>query len=179
MCYHHFVTISMCVSSFVRGQAGWPGSDQFRIAHVTGAAGPLPGSGGGAVRSSWGLYVSSTGLPCPLRRHPLAVFIFVGDFPTHQAGMTEVYLRVSRAGMAGFSCSRYFFAQTPKGFEDISKPKGEQRMKYRAVWKPGGRPRRGMGSMKPGRRQLQALKPRGAVFGKGAKHFDASGIQAA
>ena len=52
-------------------------------------------------------------------------------------------------------------------------------MKYRAVWKPGGRPRRGMGSMKPGRRQLQAHKPRGAVFGKGVKNFDASGTQAA
>ena len=52
-------------------------------------------------------------------------------------------------------------------------------MKYRAVWKPGGHPRRGMGSMKPGRRQHQALKPRGAVFVKGVKNFGASGVQAA
>lgn len=52
-------------------------------------------------------------------------------------------------------------------------------MKYRTVWKPGGRPREGMGSMKPDRRQFQALKPRGAVFGKGVKNFGANGIQAA
>lgn len=39
-------------------------------------------------------------------------------------------------------------------------------MKYRTVWKPGGNPRRGMGSMKPGRRQLQAVKPRGAIIMK-------------
>ena len=93
--------------------------------------------------------------------------------------MTEAYLRVDRDGIAGFSCSRCFCAQTPEGFEDISKLKGEQRMKYRAVWKPGGRPRRGMGSMKPSRKQLQALKPRGAVFRKGVKALDASGTQAA
>ena len=42
-------------------------------------------------------------------------------------------------------------------------------MKYRAVWKPGGRPRGGMGSMKPGHRQVQAMKPRGAVLEKGVK----------
>ncbi len=41
-------------------------------------------------------------------------------------------------------------------------------MKYRAVWKPVGRSRGGMGSMKPGRRQLQAVKPRGNVPGKEA-----------
>lgn len=41
-------------------------------------------------------------------------------------------------------------------------------MKYHAVWKPGGRSRGGMGSMKPGRRQLQALKPRGTVPGREA-----------
>ena len=52
-------------------------------------------------------------------------------------------------------------------------------MKYRAVWKPGGRPRRGMGSMKPGRRQMQALKPRGFIPKKGVKNFGASGMQAA
>ena len=39
-------------------------------------------------------------------------------------------------------------------------------MKYRTVWKPGGNPRRGMGSMKPGRRQVQAFKPRGAIIVK-------------
>ena len=52
-------------------------------------------------------------------------------------------------------------------------------MKYRTVWKPGGRPRRGMGSMKPGHRQLQARKPKGTVPGKGGKTLDASGVQAA
>ena len=41
-------------------------------------------------------------------------------------------------------------------------------MKYHAVWKPGGRPRSGMGSMKPRRRQLQALKPRGTIPVEGA-----------
>ncbi len=43
-------------------------------------------------------------------------------------------------------------------------------MKYRAVWKPGGRPRRGMGSMKSGRRQLQARKPKGVIPGKGVEN---------
>ena len=52
-------------------------------------------------------------------------------------------------------------------------------MKYRAVWKPGGRPRRGMGSMKSGRRQLQAIKPRGFIPQKGVKNLGASGMQAA
>lgn len=52
-------------------------------------------------------------------------------------------------------------------------------MKYHAVWKPGGRPRRGMGSMKSSRRKLQALKPRGAIPGKGVKPFGANGVQAA
>lgn len=45
-------------------------------------------------------------------------------------------------------------------------------MKYHAVWKPGGRSRGGMGSMKPGRRQLQALKPRGTVPRKEANLLD-------
>lgn len=44
-------------------------------------------------------------------------------------------------------------------------------MKYHKIWKPGGRPRRGMGSMKPGRRQLQALKPRGTVLCKGVENL--------
>ena len=52
-------------------------------------------------------------------------------------------------------------------------------MKHRAVWKPGGRPRRGIGSMKSGRRQLQALKPRGFIPKKGVKNFDTSRMQAA
>ena len=52
-------------------------------------------------------------------------------------------------------------------------------MKYRAVWKLGGRPRRGMGSMKPGRRQFQAMKPRGFIPPKGVKSLGASGMQAA
>ena len=52
-------------------------------------------------------------------------------------------------------------------------------MKYRAVWKPGGRPRRGMGSMKPGRRQLQALKPRGTISGKGVENLGGANKKAA
>ena len=52
-------------------------------------------------------------------------------------------------------------------------------MRYRAVWKPGGRPRRGMGSMKSGRRQMQALKPKGAIPGKGVYNLGAGGVQAA
>ncbi len=43
-------------------------------------------------------------------------------------------------------------------------------MKYRTVWKPGGRPRRGMGSMKARRRQLQAIKPKGSIPGKGVEN---------
>lgn len=52
-------------------------------------------------------------------------------------------------------------------------------MKYHAVWKPGGRPRRGMGSMKSKRRQTQALKPRGTIPGKGVRSFGANGVQTA
>lgn len=45
-------------------------------------------------------------------------------------------------------------------------------MKYHAVWKPVGRSRGGMGSMKPGGRQLQAVKHRGTVPGKEANPLD-------
>lgn len=45
-------------------------------------------------------------------------------------------------------------------------------MKYRTVWKPGGRPRRSMGSMKRQKRKLQALKPRGTVPEKGVRPCD-------
>ena len=74
--------------------------------------------------------------------------------------------------MPGSSCSRFFVAQTPKGFEDISKDERSENMKYHAVWKPGGHARRSMGSMKPGRRQLQVLKPRGTIPGKEAEHLE-------
>ena len=60
----------------------------------------------------------------------MAVFILIGDFPTHRARMTEVYLRISQAGIASISCSRFFLAQTPEGFEDISK--NERRADYEA-----------------------------------------------
>lgn len=73
----------------------------------------------------------------------------------------------------------FLFAQTLKGFEDISKNERRPDMKYHAVWKPGGRPRRGMGSMKPGRRQLQALKPRGTIPGKGAESHGGTAREAA
>ena len=52
-------------------------------------------------------------------------------------------------------------------------------MKYHAVWKPGGRPRRGMGSMKPGRRQFLALKPRGIIPGKGVESYAGTGKKTA
>ena len=52
-------------------------------------------------------------------------------------------------------------------------------MKYHAVWKPGGRSRGGMGSMKPGRRQLQALKPRGTILGEGVEHLERRAKKAA
>ena len=73
----------------------------------------------------------------------------------------------------------FFSAQMPRGFEDISKDERSENMKYHAVWKPGGRTRRGMGSMKSGRRQFQALKPRGTIPGKGAKHLEQSTKKAA
>lgn len=37
--------------------------------------------------------------------------------------------------------SRYFFAQMPKGFEDIFFEKGGNQMKTRKKWRPGGRQR--------------------------------------
>lgn len=52
-------------------------------------------------------------------------------------------------------------------------------MKYRAVWKPGGHPRRGMGSMKASQRKLQALKPRGTIPGKGVENLGAASKKAA
>lgn len=52
-------------------------------------------------------------------------------------------------------------------------------MKYHAVWKPGGNPRRGMGSMKAGRRQMQARKPYGAIPGKGVENVGHTGKKAA
>ena len=62
---------------------------------------------------------------------------------------------------------------------DRSKSERSENMKYHAVCKPGGRPRRGMGSMKPGRRQLQALKPRGFIPGKGVENCGRAGQKAA
>lgn len=73
----------------------------------------------------------------------------------------------------------FLFAQTPKGFEDISKKERRSDMKYHAVWKPGGRPRNGMGSMKPDRRQLQAIKSRGTIPGKGAGNHGGAAEKAA
>lgn len=52
-------------------------------------------------------------------------------------------------------------------------------MKYRTVWKPGGNPRRGMGSMKPRRRQAQALKPKGTIIMKEVANFGAEWKKAA
>ena len=42
-------------------------------------------------------------------------------------------------------------------------------MKYRAVWKPGGRPRRDVGSMKVNRKKLQILEARGTISEKGVE----------
>lgn len=52
-------------------------------------------------------------------------------------------------------------------------------MKFRKIWKPGGRSRHGMGSMKPGRRQLQALKPRGTILCKGVENLGSAKKKAA
>lgn len=52
-------------------------------------------------------------------------------------------------------------------------------MKYHAVWKPRGHPRRGMASMKSKRRQAQALKPRGAVLMKEVETLGANQKKAA
>ncbi len=52
-------------------------------------------------------------------------------------------------------------------------------MKYHAVWKPGGRPRRGMGSRKPGGRQLQALKPKRTIPRKGVASHGGAAAKAA
>lgn len=106
-----------------------------------------------------------------LRRHPLAILFSIRGrhSPARKAGMTGVHLWMSQAGNAGIQLFPLFlFAQTPRGFEDKSKNERRSDMKYHAVWKPGGRPRSGMGSMKPRRRQLQALKPRGTIPGEGA-----------
>ena len=73
----------------------------------------------------------------------------------------------------------FCFAQMPKGFEDISKDERSENMKYHAVWKPGGRSRGGMGSMKLGRRQLQALKLRGTILGEGVGHLERRAKKAA
>ena len=167
---------------FLRGQAGTIGLGAIRFALHTlqEPLAPSQDADGGAVQHPWSVYASSTGLPYPFGRYPLAVFIFIGDFPTHQARMTEVYLRVGQAGTASFSRSRFFCCpKCRKALRIYQKSKGEQTMQYRAVWKPGGRPRRGMGSMKSGRRQLQALKPKGTIPGKGVKPCGESGARTA
>lgn len=161
------------------GQAGhWPGSEGFRIAQFCGYAPCLNREK--ATQRILGLFPSSAGEVCPFAAASAGGFVFYigGDTPRRvKAGMTGVHLRMGQAGNAGIQLFPLFlFAQMPRGFEDISKNERSSDMKYHAVWKPGGRPRRGMGSMRPGRRQLQALKPRGTIPGKGVEsHGGAAG----
>ena len=107
-----------------------------------------------------------------MRRHPLAILfsIWGRHSPARKAGMTEAYRQVGGASRYWlFSHSRFFvLPKRRKALRINQKWKGVQSMKYHAVWKPGGRSRGGMGSMKPGRRQLQAVKPRGTVPGREA-----------
>ena len=63
-----------------------------------------------------------------------AGFLFWAQRP-QIAGMTAT----QKSCAAG--CSRSFFAQMPKGFEDIFFEKGGNQMKTRKKWRPGGRQR--------------------------------------
>ena len=63
-----------------------------------------------------------------------AGFLFWAQRP-QIAGMTATQKNCA----AGYS--RYFFAQMPKGFEDIFFEKGGNQMKTRKKWRPGGRQR--------------------------------------
>ena len=61
-----------------------PGRDGFRIAHVTGTAGPFPRSGGGVVQRSWGLYASSEGSLCPFTA------VTTDDFQFHRGNSPRI-----------------------------------------------------------------------------------------
>ena len=156
---------------FSRGQAkhSRPGSERFRIAHVYEYAPCFDREQ--TTQAYSGLYASSAGEVCPFAAESAGDFVFIWGrrSPARKAGMTGTHLRMSQAGNAGIqSFPLFYFAQTPRGFVDKSKNERRSDMKYHAIWKPGGRPRNGMGSMKPKRRQLQALKPRGTIPGEGA-----------
>ena len=167
---------------FLRGQADNVGLGVIRFAlHTLQEPLPLPRTRRGSSTALLEFVRIVNGITIPIRAVSVGGFsFFIGEFPTHQARMTEVYLRVGQAGTARFSRSRFFLLpKCRKALRIYQKSKGEQTMKYRAVWKPGGRPRRGMGSMKSGRRQLQALKPKGMIPGKGVKSFGESGARTA
>ena len=157
---------------FAGGQAGHhqPGSDRFRIALVYSTPALWNHRVGHGGVSGFCLIVSGRGLPICGGIRWRFCFLHRGIYsPARKAGMTGVHLRMSQAGNAGIQSFPLFcLPKRLKGFEDKSTKERSSDMKYHAVWKPGGRPRRGMGSMKPGRRQLQALKPRGTIPGKGA-----------
>ena len=72
-------------------------------------------------------------LPCPQDRF-LPDFFFWAQRP-QIAGMTATQKNCAAER------SRSFFAQMPKGFEDIFFEKGGNQMKTRKKWRPGGRQR--------------------------------------
>ena len=51
--------------------------------------------------------------------------------------------------------------------------KGAQTMKQKRLWKPGGRPRRGIGSMRLNRRKDQRVKRADTARRKGANNLGA------
>ena len=171
MWYHSLVIDSLCVTSPC-GRAGRSLAWERKVSHCTVLRiRTLLQQGKDHAGVSWVCLYRQREKSAHLRRHPLAILFSIRGrhSPARKAGMTGVHLWMSQAGNAGIqSFPLFYFAQTPRGFVDKSKNERRSDMKYHAVWKPGGRPRNGMGSMKPKRRQLQALKPRGTIPGEGA-----------
>ena len=153
------------------GQAGLTGLGAIGFALHTFTVRRPAEMQGKTRRRIWVLYYRQRDCYAHLWRHPLAILFSIRGrhSPARKAGMTGTHLWMSQAGNAGIQLFPLFLLpKRLRGFEDKSTKERSSDMKYHAVWKPGGRPRRGMGSMKPSRRQLQALKPRGTIPGKGA-----------
>ena len=71
--------------------------------------------------------------------------------------------------------SRFFVAQTPEGFEDISR-KVESNMNFKKKWRHGGRPRQGARSSSPNVLFCTGKAKKFAVVKKEDRHGTEQGI---
>ena len=174
MWYHPFVIDSLCVSS-PRGRAGRPLTWGRKVSHCTVLRiRTLLRQRKDHAGVSWVCLYRQREKSAHSRQHPLTILFSTWGRPSpaRKAGMTGTHLRMSQAGNAGIQLFPLFLLPKRRKALDISNTERRTDMKYHAVWKPGGRSRGGMGSMKQVRRQLQALKPRGTIPGKEAEHLE-------